>query len=89
MPLNCSILSLKDKYVAVPKFVEHDKQISLRFWIVSIRVTVWKIRSFFGKLSKIVEFAEFAVFGKNAEKLCWSTNLGYRYSRIAYGLYIV
>ena len=87
--MNCSILSLKDKDAAVPKFVEHDKQISLHFWIVSIRVTVWKIRSVFGKLSETVEFEKFAIFGKNAEKLCRSTNLGYRYFRKAYGLYIV
>ena len=43
----------------------------------------------FGKLSETVEFAEFAVFGKNAEKLYRSTNLGYRCSRNAYGLYIM
>ena len=91
MPLNYSILSLKDKNVdaAIPKSVEHDEQINLHFWIVSIQVTVWKIQSIFGKLSEIVEFANFAIFGKNAKKLYQSTNLGYRCSKKAYGLYFV
>ena len=62
----------KDLDAVVRKSIEHDELFNLRFWIASIRVTIWKIRSIYNKLLRIFKFANSPIlcFGVKIQSTC-------------------